>query len=163
MEFKVVRILDEYRIIINAGFKNGITVNDVFEIHGVVDAIYDPDTKELLGTLNGIKAQVKVAQVHEKMSVCKNVVEISPIQTLIYEGLTGGRGLSQFMSTPQKLNVDKSQITNPELYEPIQIGDKAVLIIKPKTSTPEIQDTSSADQTEKNQVDQCLPEIQPKE
>jgi hypothetical protein len=121
-EYKVVRILDEYRIIINAGTGQGITENDIFQIPGAGDNIYDPDTKELLGSLPVIKASVTPIEIFEKMSICKNVKVISSWnETLL--------GISATL-TPKatKLNVDKSQMSNPELYEPIRVGDKLILI-----------------------------------
>jgi len=136
--FKIVRILDEYRIIINAGSENGVNINDVFEIHGIIDTVYDPDTNEFLGSLDGIKAKVKVTQLHEKMSICKNVEVFSAID---HESLYGIGNLKFLMNSPKKLNVDKTQISNPELYEPLKVGDKATLITK-KSSSPENQDTA---------------------
>nr|WP_314808948.1 hypothetical protein [uncultured Selenomonas sp.] len=116
-EFKVVRILDEYRIIINAGFNDGVTDQVFFKIAGVMDTIYDPDTHELLGTLDGTKAVVFPSDIFEKMSICKASPKFYDLPKYDF-----------FM--PEKLFVDKSQITNPEVYTPISIGDKAILCYK---------------------------------
>ena len=149
-EFKVVRILDEYRIIINAGSQNGINEGDLFDIHGVIDNVYDPDSKELLGTIDGIKGKVKPIEIYEKMSVCRNSEMVFPLQNALMNTTT----LQMFIPSPKKLNVDKEQISNPELYEPIQIGDKAVLKVRPKTLNPETQDTASESPIEESKANQ---------
>ena len=119
--FKVVRILDEYRIIINAGTIHGIDEHSRFKIMGVVDKVYDPDTQELLGTLNGEKARVIPIEIYEKMCICENSNQIIPMQTFLL-GLS-----SPFSPLRKKLPIDKSQIANPETYSEIVPGDRAEL------------------------------------
>lgn len=142
--FKVVRILDEYRIIINAGTLQGVTKDDCFEIHGVVDSVFDPDTNQLLGTIDGVKAKLRPVEIYEKMSICKNkeIIANSPIVEAMQSMALNWQLALQphYLNIPKRLNVDKSQISNPELYEPIRLGDKAVFI----KSTKVTQDPSIA-------------------
>ena len=67
---KVARILNEREIAINLGLAKGVTVGMYFD---VVDAngenIKDPDTGEVLGSINIPKVRVKVTQAQEKLSV----------------------------------------------------------------------------------------------
>lgn len=128
-KFKVVRILDEYRIVINAGLNQGITGNDYFTIEGVVDNISDPDTGELLGSITGTKAKVRPVEIFEKMSICQSIEEISYVSNLL-------KSLEAVAPSPQKLNVDKTQISNPDFYEEIQLGDEAILIKRPVLNVP---------------------------
>ncbi len=162
-EFKVVRILDEYRIIINAGSENGVTENSSFEIHGVIDNVYDPDTRELLGTISGIKAKVFPVEIYEKMSICKNVKIIS--RSALAEAFQSIQltFAPEYLNIPQKLNVDKTQISNPEIYEPIRIGDKALFIANRKTSLSERKDTELEEATATEEDPICSPENQSKE
>ena len=67
---KVARILNSREMVINVGAHNGVTVGMRFE---VMDAkgedIRDPDTGELLGSLERPKVEVEVARVQERLSV----------------------------------------------------------------------------------------------
>lgn len=67
---KVARILNSREMVINVGARNGVTVGMRF---GVMDAkgedIPDPDTGELLGSLERPKVEVEVAKVQERFSV----------------------------------------------------------------------------------------------
>ena len=155
IEFKVVRILDEYRIIINAGTNHGVDKYTFFEIHGVIDNVYDPDTQDLLGTLSGIKAKVYPVEIYEKMSICKNIEKLDV--SLFSETMRTMAVMfaPEYLNMPKKLNVDKSQISNPELYEPIQIGDKAILSKLAKTPLPGTQKTKAKETTENSTPSNC--------
>lgn len=67
---KVARILNSREMVINVGAHSGVTVGMRFE---VMDAkgedIQDPDTGELLGSLERPKVKVKVNKVQERLSV----------------------------------------------------------------------------------------------
>lgn len=123
-KFKVVRILDEYRIIVNAGTRDGVSSDTTyFNITGAIDEIYDPDTQEFLGSIDGTKATVYPVDIFEKMSICRAQrtfapTNLSPTLRMLEQSLMG---------KPEKLPVDKSQISNPEAYTPIVIGDTAVM------------------------------------
>jgi hypothetical protein len=125
-EYKVVRILDEYRIVVNAGSDHGVTLNSLFKILGVIDKIIDPETLEHLGDISGVKACVVPTEIHAKFTVCRNSEVISPFTHAIKANV----GL--FMQTPKKLNVEKSQIANGQDVT-IRIGDKAVLTVSEPT------------------------------
>jgi hypothetical protein len=129
-KFKVVRILDEYRIIINAGKNDGVDDDSYFDVTGAIDKVYDPDTKELLGTLDGVKASVSPVKIFEKMCICK--AKTIPLQGVANTLSPSLLALSRMLSKSEPLPVDKSQISNPETYSPIMIGDRAVLHFQPK-------------------------------
>lgn len=67
---KVARILNSRELAINVGSKAGVKVGmyfDVLDPKG--EDIRDPDTKEILGSLNRPKVRVQVIRVDELMSV----------------------------------------------------------------------------------------------
>lgn len=70
--FKVVKIINEYEIVINAGRDHGISRNEQLEIFVPGEVVIDPDTNENLGTLDFIKAYLNVKDAFPKMSVCEN-------------------------------------------------------------------------------------------
>lgn len=119
-KFKVVRILDEYRIIVNAGTRDGVSSDTTyFNITGAIDEVYDPDTQEFLGSIDGTKATVYPVDIFEKMSICRAQRTFAPTTLRMLE--------ESLMGKTEKLPVDKSQISNPEAYTPIVVGDMAVM------------------------------------
>lgn len=67
---KVAKILNSRELVINLGAKDGVAVGmyfDVLDPNG--EDILDPDTGEILGSINRPKIRVKVAKVQERLSL----------------------------------------------------------------------------------------------
>ena len=67
---KVARVLNEREIAINIGTAHGVTVDMYFDI---IDPkgldIKDPDTNEVLGSIERTKVRVKIVRTEEKLSL----------------------------------------------------------------------------------------------
>ena len=121
--FKVIKIISDKRIVINAG-KNEVQTGDILRvIEKNSEEIVDPDTNEVLGTLDYIKATITVEYVYEHMSICKNyetktVNAVDPFETLRQREVTS------------PLNVNLSQITGGYNIDNklIEIGDLVELL-----------------------------------
>ena len=121
--FKVIKIIIDKRIVINAG-KNEVQTGDILRvIEKNSEEIVDPDTNEVLGTLDYIKATITVEYVYEHMSICKNyetktVNALDPFETLRQREVTS------------PLNVNLSQITGGYNIDNklIEIGDLVELL-----------------------------------
>ena len=129
-EFKIVKIIDEYTVIINAGTNDGIESGDKFQILDKTgSAVRDPDTNEILGHLDLIKDTVTASEVQEKMCFCSSHYEIS-FGTSFMETINT---INQATIVPKqkKLNIDLDQVTGGlrKSNEPIRLGD-AVRLIK---------------------------------
>lgn len=126
---KIVKILDEYTIIINAGTNDGVKLNDMFNIMDKKgDEIIDPETNEVIGYLNAIKDTVKVTEVQEKMCVCSSL-NISQL----HRNLTvTANALNNFINMNEKkrlnINYDDVNKDRKESDEPIKVGDEVKLI-----------------------------------
>ncbi|EHA1005932.1 hypothetical protein ACV3RX_01335 [Clostridium perfringens] len=122
--YKVIKIIDDIRVLINAGTKNSITKDSVFEIYLTGSEIKDPDAGEILGTLDTIKATVKPTVIYEKMCICTNA-EYNPNNIV-----AAFSGLNSINSQPiKRLNVDTSEISGGlKDNDPIKIGDKVRLV-----------------------------------
>ncbi|MFC2948578.1 hypothetical protein [Virgibacillus sediminis] len=72
MDFKVVKIVDEYLVVVDYGRIHNAESDDILEIFQVGEEVIDPETHESLGTLDIIKAKIKVLNVYEKMSLCES-------------------------------------------------------------------------------------------
>ena len=121
--FKVIKIISDKRIVINAG-KNEVQTGDILRvIEKNSEEIVDPDTNEVLGTLDYIKATITVDYVYEHMSICKNIETktvnaLDPFETLRQREVTS------------PLNVNLSQITGGYNIDNklIEIGDLVELL-----------------------------------
>ena len=132
IEGKVIKILDEYNIVINLGWKDGLAdgMNVVVFAPGS-EEVKDPNTGESLGYLELVKAHLKVAHVQERCSICtaesamKAGEEEGGVQTLgaaMMAEAMGTKYSKQYMT--EKLNVNTSQISGMQQVGPISIGDK---------------------------------------
>ena len=66
---KIIKILDEYNLVINLGAKN-VEVGDKVLVYEKASEVIDPDTNEILGTIDLVKAKLRVTEVFEKFSIC---------------------------------------------------------------------------------------------
>ncbi len=67
---KIAQILDSRRIVINVGASNGVSFGMTFQVlNPKGEAIRDPDTQQLLGSVESPMAQVCIVEVQEHLSV----------------------------------------------------------------------------------------------
>lgn len=114
--WKVVKIISDYEIVINGGKKDLLSRGNKLEIFVPGERLEDPETGEFLGVIDRIKAYIKVEDVFENMSVCKNA------ENKVTNVLS-----AWYMQTGEsnRLNVDPNQISGPiaEYDKTIRIGD----------------------------------------
>lgn len=65
---KVVKSLDENTLVINKGARDGVTSGNRFLIYRLGEELFDPDTKESLGTLEIICGEGKPTHIQEHMT-----------------------------------------------------------------------------------------------
>lgn len=71
---KVARVLNSREIAINLGSTNGVVVGmhfDVIDPDPKGKDIRDPDTNEVLGSLNSLKVRVRITKVQERLSLAR--------------------------------------------------------------------------------------------
>lgn len=133
-ENKIVKILDEYTLVINAGTDHGVQSGDQFQILDKKGSkVIDPDTDEVIGQLDLVKATVEVTDLHEKMCICSSqffVKANSPFSGQIIS--SGLKSITDSLSIAEqeRLNVDLSQVSGGKRKSnaKIQLGDTARLI-----------------------------------
>lgn len=130
--FKVIKIIDEFSLVINSGLKDGISVGDSIEIFLEGDEIVDPFNEDrVLGTLDFIKDTLEVTEVYTEFAVCKKIVteEVntpSPLQKVISQSMVGIAGTKETKVTVKKININASEITGRKTGDKvIRIGDIA--------------------------------------
>ena len=120
--FHVVEIADEYTLLINYGLKDNAKRGDVLRIYTPGDEICDPITGSVIGTLDIIKAEVKVITAYENFSICQKTGFNSP-------PLSPLAALAQKVSA-EKLPVEPGEVMHrngPEA-SPIHVGDPVKVI-----------------------------------
>ena len=117
LECKIVRIIDEYRVVISAGKNLGVSENEIFEIYTRGSEIVDPDTREILGTFDYIKGRIKAVNIFDKITVCESALRENKFDLL--------GSLSEEISSPMELNVDSKEIDGDFVPEDtkIHVGD----------------------------------------
>lgn len=66
---KVARVFNSREIAINVGSTNGVVVGMRFDVVDPKEDIRDPDTDEILGSLNLSKIRVRITRVQERLSL----------------------------------------------------------------------------------------------
>lgn len=117
---KIVKILDQYRVIINLGYKSGIKKDMIFIIYSEGEEIKDPDTDEVLGKIEYLKGKIKPIHIQDNFSI---------METAEKEASVGFSGIIDLLASSKITYVRKPlQIENKELKENnveklIRIGD----------------------------------------
>lgn len=117
--WKVIKIIDDFNIVINGGKEDSLKVGDNLEVFTEGEILKDPDTGDTLGKLDLIKAKIKVKDLFEKFSVCTNAEEGVTIMSQI------STASNSHKFRPGKLNVQQSEITGygSSATKAIKIGD----------------------------------------
>ena len=120
-EFKVIKIIDDIRIVINGGSNDGLKRGDELEIFVPGQPISDLDGSPL-GTLDLVKAYISIASILPQMSVCVNAETrpASDVAAALVQMSTGGRQI------PRPLPVNAEDITGGWLKKEdreIRLGD----------------------------------------
>lgn len=115
--FKVIKIISDTKILINAGANYKLKVGDSLEIFSIGEEIFDPDTNASLGTLDTLKCTVDVTTVYPQMALC---------QKIEYQTQTVVQAISATVNSKQikRLDVDPIEISGGLSSDlTIRIGD----------------------------------------
>ena len=63
---KVIKLINEYKIVVNKGENAGIKLGQVFLVYKEAEELFDPDTDESLGKLEITKGKGKVVHVQPR-------------------------------------------------------------------------------------------------
>ncbi len=123
-EYKVIEIIDNFTILINYGTKDNAKKDDQIKIFERGDNVIDPDSKEVIGTLDIFKDTVSVFVTYENFSICKK------IENIYYSILSPLANLGKSTDDSSiEINVDPNDFTNKKYSTdaPIKVGDLAVI------------------------------------
>jgi len=72
MSLKIVSIVDEYQVIVNAGKKQGIEKGTTFNVLSKPITIVDEESNESLGDITLNKATIKAVKIFDDMCICED-------------------------------------------------------------------------------------------
>lgn len=102
---KVIKVIDENKIVINKGLDDGITMENKFLVYRLGPEMTDPDTGESLGNLELVCGEGKPEHIQKKMTTLITAkIEVKKPKTVIKRG-----GLNPFYG-------DTEEIYEPETY-----------------------------------------------
>lgn len=126
---KVVKIVDEYTVVLNVGSDKGLRVGKVFLIVGIGEMIRDPETGEELGQLEIVRGKAKVTHVQDKISTLASAeIERQPdIKEIKKVSSTRGSPLISIMG-PQETVTESTRTGEPKVkaLTGVAVGDYAI-------------------------------------
>ncbi len=130
---KVARILSSRQLVINVGSENGVVNGmkfDVLDPKG--DDIKDPDSGEILGSVNRPKVRVEIIEVQERLSVAQTYKK----RTVNVGGTAGyfGHTISDMLKPPKYIERYETLKTTEKTWEDIDESESYV-----KTGDPVVQ------------------------
>lgn len=124
--YKVIEIMNKKELIINYGSSYGANKGDRVRVYSIGEDVLDPNTKNVLGTLDIIKDELEIYIVYKNFSICRKLSrsKYNPI-------LNPMANLTKTEIKSLNLNVDESYITNrniPSNPPPIKVGDSVLIL-----------------------------------
>jgi len=121
---KIAQIIDDTKVVINVGSRDGVILNQKFVIYEEGDEILDPDTGVSLGKIEVPKGHIIIEHVQDKIAI--GVTEQKA------EDASERKTLSELMveaSTPvknnrEKLMVDPYSMKPLPSITPVKVGDR---------------------------------------
>ena len=102
---KVLKIIDDYKIVIDKGSADGVTMENRFLVYRLGDELFDPNTEESLGILEIVCGEGKPDHIQERLTT----LYTSKQQTRRTKTIVKRGGLSAFYG-------DVEEIHDPESY-----------------------------------------------
>lgn len=129
---EVIKILNQFAILIDYGSKDGAVKGDKVRIFVKGKEVYN-NKNEFLGTLDIIKDELEITTVYDHFSICEKIKRTSKItQRNPFEIPTFIKKTEKTTVEKLPLNVKKEDYTNDifQTNEPIKKGDLVIILKK---------------------------------
>ena len=136
---KVARVLNSREVALNIGTDAGVEIGMYFDIMDQCEEnVVDPDTAEVLGTIERSKVRVKVVKVQPKLSVA-STYRIKKIN-IGGRGVFGGGVFADSLRAPEWVDKHETLKTDEKTWEDISESESFV-----KTGDPVVEHTESSE------------------
>ena len=71
-ELRVAKILTPTQVVLNGGTNVGIKIDEKFLLYGLGEQIWDPETKQLLETVEVLRGKARVIHLQEKICILES-------------------------------------------------------------------------------------------
>jgi len=120
----VVKVIDEYTVVINKGSEQGVSKGDQFLIYYVEpEELIDPETGESLGSLEVVRGTGAVTHVQEKMSTIKSNRSVRRGRIIRRTTSNLGLGFLGQLASPERETVEEPENEAIPFDDPT-VGDK---------------------------------------
>lgn len=129
---KVAAIIDDTTLVLNVGLEHGVREGMAFLVFDAHAEVADPDSGEVLGNWEMVKARLVVTHVQERMCTAKEPVvaddtmttsSTRPLSAVMVEHSMGRSGNRS--DAWKRLNVRSADVTGRPSTQPIAVGDRA--------------------------------------
>lgn len=119
---KVVQIISNYKVVINKGFDDGVTMNNRFLIYRLGNEIFDPDTQKSLGILEIVCGEGKPEHIQEHMTTLyTSKQQIKKTKTVIKRsGLSAFYGDTEETYDPETLDIPFEDVSTDCIVKQIK-------------------------------------------
>lgn len=139
---KVAKILNSRELVINVGLVQGVQLGMIFEVLDPKgENIVDPDSGEVLGSIDRPKVKVKVTKVFEKLSVASTYGSKQVNVGGTGLGSIGLRGFAQELMPPKWVTKYETLKTTEKTWEDVDEKDCFVKIGDPVRQVPSEEKT----------------------
>lgn len=126
-KYQIIKIIDEYNVLVNVGLDDGITKSTklIIKVQGQ-PVIFEGED---YGTLDYIKAELEVKSLYDKMALCQNSKVVKVSQNL---GITSLLSRSETIEKVAPLEINQDDVDDNFKYildHKLKIGD--IVTIKP--------------------------------
>lgn len=122
---RVAQIIDDYRLVLNVGKRDGVEAGNSFLIYGLGNEITDPETGENLGALELVRGRGKVEHVQDAICTIRSTKwrEV-PGQRKIYRRDKPSIGVLSYFG-PQVQEIEEGAQRVDEPFDEPAVGDHA--------------------------------------
>lgn len=123
----VIKVIDDYRVVINKGAKGGVVDNTRFLIYKLDEELFDPETKESLGQLEIVKGTGSAVHIQERMATIESDKYVrSKDKRTIIKKRGGGALIGLRLPSTEEVIEPGDRVQEP--FENPELGDIAKLI-----------------------------------
>ena len=153
IEGKVAAIIDDTTLVLNIGSEQGVAEGTAFAIFATHGQIADPDSGELLGLWEMVKAQVVVTHVQPRICTVRAPVvdevqmvgDTRPLSSMMVEhSVTSAKAEEEW----KRLQVRGSDISGRPQSQPIAVGDGARSLVDAVVESTSVADAAQTDESE---------------